>query len=115
MNMKDKLPLVNGDVLLDQPCNLHCLVCLDSVEGIMIMLARTTTTIKMVIFTQNFTVEKSSPADPLLHQVAALHVQVEHSILSLHLRRLVQVGFSNLLKGLDSGLTCRVEMTSVKG
>ena len=36
---------------------------------------------------ENFTVEKSSPADPLLHQVAALHVQVEHSVLSLHLRR----------------------------
>ena len=28
--------MVNGDVLLDQPCNLHCLVRLDSVEGIMI-------------------------------------------------------------------------------
>ena len=31
---KDNLPLVDGDVLLDQPCNLHCLVRLDSVEGI---------------------------------------------------------------------------------
>ena len=81
---EDNLPLVDGDVLLDQPCNLHCLVCLDSVEGIMIMLARTTTTIKNQ--NQNCKMEKSSPADPLLHQVAALHVQIEHSILSLHLR-----------------------------
>ena len=80
----DNIPLVDGDVLLDQPCNLHRLVCLDSVEGIMIMLARTT--IKMVIYTQNCKMEKSSPADPLLHQVATLHVQVEHSILSLHLK-----------------------------
>ena len=27
-----------------------------------------------------------SPADPLLHQVTTLHVQVEHPVLSLHLK-----------------------------
>ena len=31
---EDNLPLVDGDVLLDQPCDLHRLVRLDSVEGI---------------------------------------------------------------------------------
>ena len=39
---KDNVPLVDGDVLLDQPCNLHRLVCLDSVERSMIKLATTT-------------------------------------------------------------------------
>ena len=27
------------------------------------------------------------PADPLLHQVATLHVQVQHSIIRLHLSK----------------------------
>ena len=37
----DNIPLVDGDVLLYQPCNLHRLVCLDSVERSMIRLATT--------------------------------------------------------------------------
>ena len=46
--------LTYGDILLDQPCNLHGLVCL-------------------------------YPGYSLLHQVPALHVQVEHPVLGLHL------------------------------
>ena len=36
-------------------------------------------------YEKNFNLKKL-PADPLLHQVATLHVKVEHSILSLHLK-----------------------------
>ena len=45
-----------GDVLLDEPGDLHGLVSL-------------------------------YPGDALLHEVAALHVQVEHPVLGLHLAR----------------------------
>ena len=63
-------PLVNSDVLFNKTCNLNGLVCLNP-ENIFAATAINTVS--------------NSPADSLLHQVATLHVEIEHTVFRLHL------------------------------